>query len=250
MLPAHLKKRIPKAANIARLRKFIGDPGIHTVCESLKCPNIGECYSNNSLTFMILGDVCTRNCAFCGCEKGLPALPDPDESQKVRAAALKLGLKHVVVTSVTRDDLPDGGAGHFADVIRNLRQVEPRRLAVGPGSEPASKPRGSEISVEVLIPDFQGREEFLEIVIAAGPDVVNHNVETVPRLYPSIRPQADYARSLALLRTAKALAPSIYTKSGIMVGLGESDDEVLLVLRDIKSAGCDIVTIGQYLPPF
>ncbi|HTY13074.1 MAG TPA: lipoyl synthase, partial [Candidatus Omnitrophota bacterium] len=230
MLPGHLKKRVPKSANITKLRSFIDDPSLHTVCESLKCPNIGECFSCNSLTFMVMGNVCTRNCAFCGCDKGRPMPLDPTEPGRVRTAAEKLGLKYVVVTSVTRDDLPDGGAEHFAEVIKTLKDK-------------------NGVKVEVLIPDLKGSLPALDRIIAARPDVINHNVETVPRLYPSVRPQADYPRSIGLLRSVKALAPSIYTKSGIMVGLGESDDEVIAVLRDLRAAGCEIVTIGQYLPP-
>jgi len=237
VLPSHLKKSIPKKGNIARLRGLIDDSSLHTVCESLKCPNIGECFSKNTLTFMIMGNVCTRNCAFCGCDKGTPGPLDPDEPQKISQAVLKLGLKYVVITSVTRDDLVDGGAGHFAEVIRTLRG------------------RSTRIKVEVLIPDFKGKRASIDKIIKENPDVINHNVETVPRLYSKVRPpmravwQADYLRSLELLRYIKEVKPSIYTKSGFMVGLGESDDEVFSVLRDLRSAGCDIVSIGQYLPP-
>ena len=229
MLPSHLKKRIPKTFNIGRVREILGDSSIHTVCESLKCPNIGECFSKNSLTFMILGDVCTRNCAFCGCKKGIPLPVDPNEPEKILRSAKKLGLKYAVITSVTRDDLPDGGAGRFAEVVKVLQEEG--------------------ITVEVLIPDFEGNRDALDLVIKAKPEVINHNVETIPRFYPVIRPQADYKRSLDLLRRVKEADPSIYTKSGIMVGLGETDDEVFSVLRDLKGIGCDIVTIGQYLPP-
>jgi lipoic acid synthetase len=237
-LPTWLKKPIPKRSNIIRLRQVLGDDGLHTVCESAKCPNIGECFACNTLTFLILGDICTRHCAFCavpagrqGVGKGAPLPPDPNEPGKIRKAVKKLGLGYVVITSVTRDDLPDGGAGQFVEVIQNLRLN-------------AAVPE-----IEVLIPDFKGEREALERVIGARPGVINHNLETVPRLYPKVRPQADYARSLKLLRRVKDKNPSIYTKSGIMVGLGERDEEVEQVLRDLKAVGCDLVTIGQYLSP-
>lgn len=228
MLPSYLKKRLPKKGNIVRLRNLLNDSSLHTVCESLKCPNIGECFSCNSLTFMIMGNVCTRNCSFCGCDKGIPEPLDPDEPKKIANAALKLDLEYVVVTSVTRDDLSDGGAGHFADVIGLLRR---------------------RIQVEVLIPDFKGNKSSIDRIMDKKPQVINHNIETVPRLYQKVRPQADYKRSLELLSHIKEKDPTIYTKSGFMVGLGETDDEVIASLRDLKSAGCDIVTIGQYLPP-
>ena len=226
-LPQFLVKRIPKQENIRKIRRRIEDPSLHTVCESAKCPNIGECFSKNSLTFMILGNVCTRNCRFCGVETGIPLPVDSEEPTKISAASQKLALKYVVITSVTRDDLPDGGAAHFATTVRAL---SPRK-------------------VEVLIPDFRGREESLKTVLDSSPYVLNHNIETVPRLYPSIRPQADYRRSLLLLEKAKMLKDDIYTKSGFMVGLGERKEEVFSVLYDLKKAGVDIVTIGQYLPP-
>lgn len=229
MLPTYLKKPIPKAENNNRLRELLADPTLHTVCESLKCPNLGECFSKNCLTFMILGNICTRNCAFCGCQSGVPLPVDPEEPKKVAAAALKLGLRYSVVTSVTRDDLPDGGAEQFAKVISELHLHG--------------------INVEVLVPDFRGSADALQMIVAAKPEVINHNIETVPRLYPSVRPQADYLRSLLLLRQVKEADPSIYTKSGFMVGLGETDEEIFSILRDLRGSGCDFVTIGQYLPP-
>ncbi len=219
-LPDFLIKRIPKQANIRRVRNLLNDSSVHTVCEEARCPNIGECFERKTCTFLILGDTCTRNCSFCGVKKGVPQLPDQDEPQRIARAVEKLGLDYVVITSVTRDDLPDGGASHFAETIRNLRIVE------------------------VLVPDFL---ESLEIVLDAKPFVLNHNLETVPRLYPKIRPQANYERSLDVLRQAKR--HGVYTKSGFMVGLGETREEVFQALRDLKAAGCDIVTIGQYLPP-
>jgi lipoic acid synthetase len=188
---------------------------------------------------MIMGKVCTRSCAFCGCDKGQPEPLDPNEPQKIANAALKLDLEYCVITSVTRDDLPDGGAEHFVAVIRNLR-LNPSKYFGASAAVP---------KIEVLIPDFKGKRSSLQKIIIEKPDVINHNIETVPRLYPSVRPQADYKRSLELLIYIKEKDPSIYTKSGFMVGLGETDNEVLTSLRELKSAGCDIVTIGQYLPP-
>ncbi len=226
-LPSFLIKRTPKKMNMDKIKTLIQDDSLHTVCQSAFCPNIGECFSKNTLTFMILGNICTRNCAFCGIEKGDPLPVDKTEPERIKKAVEKLGLKYVVITSVTRDDLLDYGAGHFAEVIKTLRPIP----------------------VEVLIPDFKGDEKSLKEVIEAKPIVINHNVETVPRLYPKIRNRADYAQSLGVLSKVKELSPSIYTKSGFMVGLGETDEEILSVLRDLNRVGCDIVTIGQYLPP-
>ncbi|MBU2546722.1 MAG: lipoyl synthase [Gammaproteobacteria bacterium] len=226
-LPPWLIKTTPKQANIRRLRALI--PNIHTVCESAKCPNVGECYSRGTLTFMILGDICTRNCAFCGVTNGTPGKVDAEEPEKIVEAARRLALKYVVVTSVTRDDLPDGGAGHFARVIKALNRAGVR--------------------VEVLIPDLGGDERSIRTVIDAGPFVINHNLETVPRLYPAIRPRAQYRRSLDLLKFVKGEDNIVYTKSGIMVGLGEREEEVIGVLGDLANVKCDAVTIGQYLPP-
>lgn len=205
---------------------------LYTVCDEANCPNRMECYSRRTATFMILGSVCTRNCTFCNVKKGqIPQDVDPEEPRHVAQAAEALGLRHVVITSVTRDDLPDGGAGHFADVIRAVREQ------IGG------------VTIEVLIPDFTGNVSALEEVAAAGPDVINHNIETVPRLYPEVRPMADYRRSLTLLKTVKTIDPGIYTKSGIMLGLGETEDEVIAVLKALRAAGCDFLTIGQYLAP-
>ncbi len=230
-LPAFLVKRVPKQRNIRALRALIADERVRTVCEEAKCPNVGECYAQHTCTFLILGDVCTRHCAFCGVGKGRPQPADPGEADRVAAAVNKLGLNYVVITSVTRDDLPDGGAGHFAKVIAQLRMTN------------------DELRIEVLIPDFKGDAEALQTVLSARPDVLNHNIETVPRLYPAIRPQADYRRSLELLNRVKSAGRAIYTKSGFMVGLGETQAEVVSVLTDLKEAGCDLVTIGQYLAP-
>ncbi|MFA4844243.1 MAG: lipoyl synthase [Candidatus Margulisiibacteriota bacterium] len=230
-LPEFLVKKTPKQRNISALRALLGDTSVHTVCEEARCPNIGECFARQTCTFLILGDTCTRSCAFCGVKKGTPLPPDPEEPKKIAAAINKLGLNYAVITSVTRDDLPDGGAGQFAAVINESRTTNHDTL------------------VEVLIPDFQGDPAALRIVLEARPYVLNHNVETVPRLYPEIRPQASYQRSLSLLANAKQINGQIYTKSGFMVGLGETKEEVAAVLADLKNARCDIVTIGQYLPP-
>lgn len=229
VLPSFLIKRIPKKRNIRKIRSLINNSQISTVCESAKCPNIGECFSQNTLTFMILGNICTRRCRFCGVEKGKPFYPDPEEPQKISEAVKKLSLNYVVITSVTRDDLPDGGSSHFAMVINILKNTVPV------------------VKIEVLTPDFRGRASALETVLKAGPDVFNHNIETVPRLYSYIRPEANFQTSLKLIKIAKNRG--VVTKSGFMVGLGESQDEVLSVLGDLKASGCDIVTIGQYLPP-
>jgi len=224
LLPTYLKKSIPKWENLKKIRQLL-DPALHTVCESAKCPNLGECFSRGTLTFMILGDICTRSCAFCGVVKGTPAQPDPEEPKRIAEAVAALGLKYVVITSVTRDDLPEGGTEQFIKVIKEIR--------------------GIKVLIEVLIPDNLDLDKLIE----ARPNVINHNLETVPRLYPRIRPQADYQRSVKILRYVKDKAPDIYTKSGFMVGLGETDEEVAVALRDLSHAGCDIVTIGQYLAP-
>jgi lipoyl synthase len=230
-LPKFLIKKTPKLENIRKIRSILKDDLVHTVCESAKCPNIGECYKNNSLTFMILGDVCSRHCRFCGVSKGKLSLPDEKEPERIVLAVKKLKLDYVVITSVTRDDLEDGGSAHFAKVINALKNVQP------------------ELKIEVLIPDFQGNQSDLERVLAANPYVLNHNVETIPRLYSKIRPEADYQRSLKLLQRAKNRKNNIYIKSGFMVGLGERREEVFSLLLDLKEVGTDIVTIGQYLPP-
>ncbi|MBC7218475.1 MAG: lipoyl synthase [Candidatus Caldatribacterium sp.] len=230
-LPSWIKRRFPPQEEWERVQKLLRTLALHTVCESARCPNLGECFRRGTATFLILGDTCTRSCRFCAVGKGIPKPPDPEEPERVAEAARKLNLRHVVVTSVTRDDLPDGGAGHFAETIRAIRRTLPQA------------------TVEVLVPDFLGSEEALDTVLAARPDVLNHNVETVPRLYPLVRPQADYRRSLWLLARAKEKAPEMLTKSGLMVGLGETREEVEAVLRDLREVSCDIVTIGQYLRP-
>lgn len=204
---------------------------LNTVCKEANCPNLGECYKKRTATFMIMGSTCTRNCRFCNVTSGMVEPVDPKEPQHLAEAVKELDLKHVVITSVTRDDLEDGGAGHFADTIRAVRELNPA------------------VSIEVLIPDLQGVEKHLDIVIAANPDVINHNVETVRELYSVVRPEADYDRSMAVLEYVKKQAPHIKTKTGMMVGLGETDEQVYQVMDDSLKVGCDIFTIGQYLQP-
>jgi lipoic acid synthetase len=212
-------------------KKILRHHSVSTVCEEAKCPNQGKCFSKSTATFMILGNRCTRNCSFCAVESSNPLPPDSHEPERVADAALALGLKFVVITSVTRDDLSDGGALQFARTIRALKNIE------------------NIFKTEVLTPDFKGDVEALRTVLNARPDVFNHNVETVPRLYPIVRPQADYTTSINVLKTAKKLYPDIRTKSGIMLGLSETETEVLSVIKDIRNAGCDFLTIGQYLQP-
>lgn len=229
--PEWLTVKAPKPGVYEDMADYLKSMGLHTVCQSASCPNIGECFSNKTATFMILGNVCTRNCGFCGVDNGIPCTVDLMEPERVAEAADRMGLKYVVVTSVTRDDLPDGGAFQFAETITQIRERIP------------------EAKVEVLIPDLGGDVNSLKIITDAEPFVLNHNIETVPRLYSTVRPAANYKRSIELLETAKRLKPSIYTKSGIMVGLGESKEEVIQSLQDLRQAGCNIVTIGQYLQP-
>lgn len=230
--PPWLKVRFPAGERYHRIKTLLRQHELHTVCEEAHCPNIGECFNNGTATFMILGDVCTRACGFCAVTTGRPREGlDWLEPYRLAKAVRTLDLDYVVITSVNRDDQPDGGAGVFAACIRAIRRDNAR------------------CRVEVLIPDFMGNWDALATVVEAGPYVLNHNVETVPRLYRRVRPKARYERSLELLRRAKALAPSLLTKSGLMVGLGESPDEILAVLADLRAAGVDLVTIGQYLRP-
>lgn len=230
-LPPWLRPAVRRRPHLASLGRGLARAGVHTVCQSARCPNLGECFARGNATFMIMGEVCTRDCRFCAIEHGFPAPLDPDEPRRVARAAADLSLRHVVVTSVTRDDLPDGGAAHFAATIGALRELLPRSR------------------VEVLVPDLQGDTEALNTIIEAGPDVLNHNIETIARLYPEVRPQADYARSLDLLRASARLSRDMLTKSGLMVGLGETEEEVHAALRDLRAADVAAVTIGQYLQP-
>ncbi len=230
--PDWLKVRLPGGENYRELKEIMRGLGLHTVCESARCPNVAECWGHRTATFMILGDECTRRCAFCAVPKGLPrGNVDSNEPQRVASAAKAMGLKYVVVTSVDRDDLKDGGSTLFAETIKELRQAIPG------------------VKIEVLIPDFRGSDQALEAVLAARPDILNHNTETVPRLYRVVRPGARYERSLRLLAHCREVDPSIPTKSGLMTGLGETFEEVCTVLRDLSQVRVDIVTIGQYLRP-
>ena len=229
--PSWLKAKAPVGENFHNLKKLARGLGLHTVCESAQCPNIGECWDHHTATFMLLGDICTRRCGFCAVPKGRPEAIDWDESRRVAEAVAKLGLRHAVVTSVNRDDDNVGGARIFAETIRQIRELVP------------------ECRVEVLIPDFQGLAEPLRIVLDAKPNVLNHNTETVPRLYRAVRSGARYQRTLDLLANAKSWDPATVTKSGVMVGIGEETGELVEVFRDLGERGVDILTIGQYLRP-
>jgi lipoic acid synthetase len=229
--PAWLKARAPVGDNFHSLKKLARGLGLHTVCESAQCPNIGECWNHGTATFMLLGDICTRRCGFCAVPKGKPAPIDYEEPRHVAEAVASLRVKHAVITSVNRDDDNVGGARVFAETIRQIRELVP------------------ECRVEVLIPDFQGLDEPLRIVLEAGPDVLNHNTETVPRLYRAVRSGARYQRTLDLLEKTKRFSPGMVTKSGVMVGLGETIDELIEVFRDLGERRVDILTVGQYLRP-
>lgn len=229
--PEWIRVKAPVSAGYFATQKIMRDNGLHTVCEEAGCPNIGECWDKKHATFMIMGDTCTRACAFCNVKTGLPGVLDTNEPEHVADATAKLGLAHIVVTSVDRDDLPDGGAQHFAETIRAIRSRCPKT------------------TIEVLTPDFLRKDGALEIVVDAKPDVFNHNLETVPSLYLTVRPGARYFHSLRLLQRVKELEPTMFTKSGIMVGLGEERNEVLQVMDDLRSAQVDFLTVGQYLQP-
>jgi len=229
--PDWIRVKAPVSAGYFATQKLMRENALHTVCEEAGCPNIGECWEKKHATFMIMGDTCTRACAFCNVKTGLPGALDPDEPGRVAEATAKLGLAHIVVTSVDRDDLADGGARHFADTIRSIRA------------------RCPQTTIEVLTPDFLRKDAALELVAEARPDVFNHNLETVPSLYLAVRPGARYFHSLRLLQRVKEIDPTMFTKSGIMVGLGEERNEVLQVMDDLRAAQVDFLTVGQYLQP-
>jgi len=229
--PGWLKVRAPGGPNYLRLKQLMRELDLHTVCEEAHCPNVGECWEHGTATFMILGDVCTRNCAYCAVAHGRPPKFDPAEPERVAQAVAEMRLQHAVITSVDRDDLPDFGAWAFAETIRQIKQQVPM------------------CSVEVLVPDFQGDEEAIQTVLDASPDIYNHNTETVPRLYKRCRPGGRYERVMRIFTAAKRIAPHIPTKSGIILGMGEANEEVLAVLRDLRAVDVDIITLGQYLRP-
>ncbi|HYB22107.1 MAG TPA: lipoyl synthase [Thermodesulfobacteriota bacterium] len=232
MKPVWLRRKLPDQEVLQKMRTLLGRHGLNTVCQGALCPNQGECFGRGTATFLLLGRTCTRNCTFCAIpSEDHPPAPDPQEPDRVVLAAAELDLKHVVITSVTRDDLEDGGASHFAETVKALKKTRPR------------------VTVEILIPDFQGSSTALETVVASAPDIINHNLETVSRLYPGVRPQAVYSRSIELLKRVKGINPGKITKSGLMLGLGEEREEVLEVMADLRTVGCDVLTLGQYLQP-
>ena len=230
-LPNWFKVPMPGGANYIEMQNLLKDGELHTVCEEANCPNIGECWDNRSATFMILGDICTRNCRYCAVTTGRPLVLDLEEPQRLARTVERLGLRYCVITSVDRDDLPDGGAFVFEQCIRQIRTRLP------------------ECRIEVLIPDFQGSKSALSTVICAAPNVLNHNIETVNRIFHSVRPRGDYLQSLELLSNTKDISSHMVTKSGMMVGLGEERDEIVQTMKDLRSAQCDLLTIGQYLRP-
>lgn len=230
-LPEWLKVKIPGGENYLRIQKMLRSSNLHTVCEEARCPNIGGCWDRGTATFMILGDICTRACRYCAVTSGKPLSLDPLEAYKLSKVVEKMNLKYVVITSVNRDDLENGGAEVFAECVHHIRKRLP------------------ECKIEVLIPDFEGKKSALEIVVGVSPDTVNHNIETVRSIFPQVRPKGDYDQSLKLLETVKSLDSASVTKSGIMVGLGEQIDEIKQTMEDLVSVGCDLLTIGQYLQP-
>ena len=230
--PEWIRMKVPDSARFQEIRRILRENKLHTVCEEASCPNIGECFSGGTATFMILGDICTRRCPFCDVAHGKPLAPDADEPENLARTIAQMQLRYVVITSVDRDDLRDGGAAHFVDCIRAVRTHSPA------------------IQIEILVPDFRGRlDRALEILALAPPDVMNHNLETVPRLYKQARPGSDYKNSLELLRIFGERNPLVPTKSGLMLGLGESDDEILQVMQDLREHGVSMLTLGQYLQP-
>ncbi len=230
-LPSWFKVPMPGSSNFIKLRNLLRESELHTVCEEAHCPNIGECWDNRSATFMILGDICTRRCGYCAVTTGRPGLVDTEEPFRLANTVKRLGLSYCVITSVNRDDLLDGGASIFAACIGEIRKISP------------------ECEIEVLIPDFQGSEDALVEVLLANPDVLNHNIETVTRMFRKVRPKGDYNQSLDLLSKVKRISPDMVTKSGMMVGLGETWDEIIDTMTDLRAVGCDLLTIGQYLRP-
>ncbi len=229
--PDWLKVKLPSGPNYSRIHRYHRQHGLNSVCRSAACPNQGECWSKGTATFMILGDTCSRHCLFCNVGSGHLDVPDPEEPAKVARAIAELGLRHAVITSVTRDDLDDGGAQQFAELIHQIRNFAP------------------DCKIELLIPDLLGNWQALAVIIAAQPDVLGHNIETVPRLYPQVRPEAQYQRSLNLLAEAHRLNSDLITKSGLMLGMGEEKEEVIAVLKDLRAHHCQLVTVGQYLAP-
>jgi lipoic acid synthetase len=230
-LPHWFRQEIPDMDQINQMKGLFRSSGLHTVCESARCPNLGKCWGSGVATFMILGEICTRACRFCAVKAGKPMTVDMNEPRQVALAVSQLKLRYVVITSVARDDLQDEGAAHFVETIQEVRKINP------------------EIKIEVLIPDFSNKLDSIQKLVDVAPEVVSHNIETVRRLSPDIRPQADYGRSLDVLRNFKKLNPKIFTKSSFMLGLGETEEEILEVMRDLLATGCDILTIGQYLSP-
>lgn len=229
--PKWLRRKLPSGPEYGRMKNLIANNSLATVCQEAQCPNQFECFSKGTATFMILGERCTRNCRFCAVSHKPLGPPDPDEPKRVAEAVVELGLSYTVITSVTRDDLPDGGASHFVEVLNEVRKKAPK------------------IQIEILIPDLQGNWEALASILEARPEVLNHNIETVARLYPTVRPEAVYQRSLSLIAKVKELSPSTPTKSGIMLGLGETVEEIRQTMADLLEHGCDILTLGQYLQP-
>ena len=229
--PDWIKVKAPGNPTYLRLKKMMREKNLHTVCEEARCPNIGECWGNKTATFLILGDTCTRGCRFCAIDKGKPLALDPEEPRNVGLTVKELGLDHIVVTSVNRDDLPDGGANHFAKTVFWIKNLNPG------------------IRVELLIPDFEGNLDALETVVSSGIEILNHNIETVPRLYGKVRPGHTYKCSVNLLKTAKELRPEVLTKTGMMLGVGETKEEVTTTLHELKANNVDIITLGQYLQP-
>jgi lipoic acid synthetase len=229
--PIWLREKAPDTALLTSMKAMLDKLGLHSICESANCPNQGRCFAQGTVTFLILGDICTRTCRFCAVKKGIPSTPDPSEPENVAEAIKNLNLNYTVLTSVTRDDLLDGGSDHFSKAVRAIKSSMPS------------------VVIELLVPDFQGSLKAIQKLVAEYPHVINHNIETVPRLYSEIRPKAHYLRSLELLRAVKEMNSHIVTKSGLMLGMGEDHQEVIQVLKDLRDVNCDIVTMGQYLSP-